>query len=295
MTIPDKIGLYGFGGMGDMYKWYCLQGNIRGWGFLPALKKKHPNTQVMALVCSTNPHAVEVFEHDPYIDRVEYYPWPLNQKGNLLLPGQLHLEQILKNKGYQFMAPAGFRKLELEPEKRELYISKEDSDKLQQLTKGTKPYMVVHPFASVPERQIVELDKYNELIENIINKFNCNVIILGKSYQRSFFSKGKLQSYSKKETIHIDNPRVFNLVDKTNSRVAIKIAQSAIGFVGVHSCFSCVAASEQIRTVVLSNNKNTPIAQQTMRNWWSKNNNFSIINTEKQIWKEIVKKTCLFL
>lgn len=295
MTVPSRIGVTGFGGMGDIYKWYCLQSNKHGWGYLQSLKEKYPNTKVMALICSTNPHAVDVLTHDPYIDIVEYYAWPINNKGNLLLPGQLHLERVLKKRGYPVIGVQSMKNLGLKPKKCAIHLSKEDNKELEKTTKGIGPYIVVHPFASIPERQAVGLKQYNQLIDTLVQKFNCSVIVLGKSYQRSFSSQKGPTSYSKEETIHTTNPQAINLVNKTNTRVAIKIVQDAIGFVGVHSCFSCIAASEQIQTVVLSNNKNCKIAQQTMRSWWTKNNNFSIINVNCQSWDKTISQSCSHL
>lgn len=295
MAPPPKIGLYGFGGMGDMYKWYCLQGRIRGWAYLQSLKEKYPNTKVMALVCSTNPGAVDVFTHDPYIDKIEYHPWPLNQKGNLLSPGQLHLDRVLKKKGYPFMGVPGLKKLGLEANDRILHLSETDKTQWEKLTKNIGPYIVLHPFASVPERQTIGLEKYNQLINELVEQSRYKIVILGKSYKRSFSSKNKLTSYNKEETIETTNPQVVNLVNKTNTRVAIKITQGATGFIGVHSCFSCIAASELIKTVVLSNNANSKIAQQTMKSWWTKHNNFSIINVNKQEWNKTVDQSCSYL
>jgi ADP-heptose:LPS heptosyltransferase len=295
MTPPQRIGLFGLGGMGDMFKWYCLQGTQRGWGYLQSLKEKYPNTQTMALVCSTNPHAVDIFTHNPYIDIVKYHAWPINNKGNLLLPGQLRLEQVLKKKGYPLMSIPKMQQLGLKPKKCVIYLDEKDNKEFKKVIGKIGPYIVLHPFASVAERQVVDLKQYNQLIDQLVQKFNCSVIILGKSYQRSFSSQNKLTSYNKEETIQTINPQALNLVNQTNTRVAIKIVQGAIGFIGVHSCFSCIAASEQIQTVVLSNNKNCKIAQQTMRSWWTKNNNFSIINVNKQPWDETVNQSCSYL
>lgn len=295
MAPPHKVGLSGLGGMGDIYKWYCLQSNAHGWGYLESLKERYPKTQVMALICSTNPHAIDLLEHNPYIDVIEYYAWPVNNKGNLLPPGQLHLGQILNKRGYPPMKILQMKKLGLEPKKCIIHLDETDNKELDKIIKVAGRYIVVHPFASVPERQVTDTKDYNKLINKLVKDFDCNVVILGKSYHRSFTSQGKLTSYSKEETIEVDNPRIFNLVNKTNTRVAIKIVQGASGFVGVHSCFSCIAASEKIKTVVLSNNQNCKIAQQMMRTWWTKHNNFSIINVNKQAWDKTVDQSYSYL
>lgn len=295
MIIPQKVGLSGFGGMGDMYKWYCLQSHIRGWGYLQSLKEKYPQTKVMALICSTNPHAVDIFTHNPYIDIVEYYAWPINNQGNLLQPGQLRLAQMLNSKGYPLMNIPNMQRLGIKPKECIIHLSKTDRDELEELTNEIGPYIVVHPFASVPERQTVSPEQYTQLIDKLIEKFNCDVIILGKSYKRSFSSGKGLTSYNKEETIETTNPRAFNLVNKTNTRVAITITENAKGFVGALSSFCAIAATKQIKTVVLSNNEFHKIAQVEIRRLWTKNNNFSIINTDTQTWDETMDQSCLYL
>lgn len=293
MAIPPRqIGLSGFGGLGDMFKWYCLQSAGMGWGYLQSLKEKYPHVRTMALICSTNPHAIDLFAHDPYIDTIEYYPWPLNKAGNLLQPGQLRLAQVLQKRGYPQMQIPQMQQLGLIARKCSVYLSDADQKELSHVTKGIGPYIVLHPFASVDERQVVNLEQYDQLIDAIIEQFNYDVVVLGKSYQRTFSdSQGKLTSYSKKETIRSTNPRVFNLVDKTNVRTAIKIVQGAAGFIGVHSCFSCIAAATRIPVVVLSTNINAPIVQKTMQNWWTKEPNVGIIKVNIQPWSETIDQT----
>lgn len=295
MISLQKVGLYGFGGMGDMFKWYCLQGAQKGWEYLQPLKEKYPEIRTMALICSTNPHAIDLFTHDPYIDTVEYYPWPINKNGNLLQPGQLHLANVLNKRGYPLMKISNMQHLGLEPKKCIVHLSETDNKELAQATKEIEPYVVMHPFASVTERQVIDLKQYNQLIDSLIQEVGYNVVILGKSYQRSFSSQEGLTSYNKEETIQVVNSRVFNLVNQTNARVAIKIVQKAAGFIGVHSCFSCIAAATKIPVVVLSNSERHEITQQTMQNWWTKEHNFSIINVDIQSWSETINKSCSYL
>lgn len=278
-----------------MFKWYCLQGAQKGWEYLQPLKEKYPNVRTMALVCSTNPHAVDIFAHDPYIDVIEYYPWPIRNNGNLLQPGQLKLAQALSKRGYPLMRIADMQRLGLKPKKCTVHLSETDREELTRVTKGIGPYVVVHPFASVEERQVVSLEQHSQLINRLTQELGYNIIILGKSYQRSFSSQGGLTSYSKEETIQVVNPQVFNLVNQTNTRVAIKIVQGAVGFAGVHSCFSCIAAATKIPVVVFSNNERSKITQQTLQSWWTKERNFSIVNVEAQSWDKAVDKSCSYL
>lgn len=296
MTIPPQIGLYGFGGMGDMFKWYCLQSAVRGWGYLQPLKERYPHVRTMALVCSSNPHAVDLFEHNPYIDEIEFYPWPMNKAGNPLLPGQLRLAQMLKKRGYPSMNIPDMQHLGLSPQECIVHLSQSDLDEVERLTKGIGSYIVLHPFASVDERQVVDIKWYNQLINKLVQEFSCDIVVLGKSYQRSFSDfQGKVSSYHKKETIQVDNLRVFDLVDQTNVRVAINIIQNATSFIGVHSGFSCIAAAAKMPVVVLSTSANNKIAQKMMRNWWTQENNVSVISVDKQPWDKTVSQTCSYL
>jgi ADP-heptose:LPS heptosyltransferase len=295
MTPPRTIGLSGFGGMGDMFKWYCLQSALRGWGYLQPLKEKYPSVRTMALVCSTNPHAVDLFAHNPYIDVVEYYAWPINNKGNLLQPGQLHLERILSKKGYPLMNIPSMQKLGLKPKECIIHLDEADNKELENIIKEAGRYIVVHPFASVIERQVVDPKRYSQLIDRLVQEFDCNVVILGKSYQRSFSSQKGLTSYSKEETIQVANSRVFNLVDKTNTRVAIKITQKAIGFVGVLSCFSAISITTRVPAAVLCSSGNHQIAQREIQRLWAREPNFNVISVDLQSWNETIDQSCSHL
>lgn len=60
---------------------------------------------------------------------------------------------------------------------------------------------------------------------------------------------------------------VYNLVDKTNIRIAAMIASKASGYLGVASCFFSLSAAHQVPLVVLSRPSAAHVRRKRIEMW----------------------------
>jgi hypothetical protein len=237
--VVSKIFFPINGGLGDAYKGY--------WSYLPygklgALKEKYPNCKVKFIVCSHNPQTAEFFKYHPYIDEVEVHPAVRRDPGDAP-PGKII--EAKYGKGY---TPASsllreFKDLPyIEPA---VYLkNQKERDFVEDIASRGK-YICIHPFAGGVVRNVPKIKTYYKIALKINNKLDCNVVILGGSYERATERETRFT----KEAFPYASSRIINLMDKTNARTAAQIVRSGAGFVGTWSCFLCAILKTDMRSV----------------------------------------------
>lgn len=223
--MPHKVYIHDGGGGGDIpaNQFKCH----RGWGYLEEFKKKFPDSKILVVVTSCSAEGVRYIKYNPYIDEVKELPWVnpnLPWKG--LAP---HVE------GYEHLNQAAKRLMpEAKPKVPPVYLSDEDKVAVDEIVKQGK-FCFVHPFAGTPERMAYPLEHYPKLIDRIIDELGHNVVVIGGSYKQ--LANQGMKEKLKIEEFKYERPGLINIVNKTNMRQGIRLAQEASLWVGTWSCY----------------------------------------------------------
>jgi len=106
-------------------------------------------------------------------------------------------------------------------------------------------YIVLHPFAGAKNREVLDQDQYDKLIDELV-KFGYNVVIVGGSYKRNMVNNKslKLEIYDRD-----DDEYVVNLVNRATVRFAVNLVLFSKGFIGTHSCMFLPASFARKRSI----------------------------------------------
>jgi ADP-heptose:LPS heptosyltransferase len=217
--MEDKIYFTFGGGLGDVL--YTYLGGKNYWGYLASFKKEYPNAKIKVLSSTHNPQTLELIKYNPYIDSMKELGWVNDSK-----------ELFKKNsEGYTRVTHRMFKNLEFRTPA--VYINEDDAKAVENIQKQG-PYMFLHPFAGLKDREPISTEKYFGLIDYLIDYLNIKVVVIGANHNRT-----NLKSIWKmKEEFNYKRDGLHNLVGKTNIRAAIKLAEKAVGFIGCWSCYA---------------------------------------------------------
>jgi len=241
MAIPQKVYLTLGGGLGDVFVTYFRGDN--GWRLLQPLKEKFPHIKVSVLSATHNPQTAEFLKHNPYIDSFQEFGWvndgrPIwseNANGHVSLAKHNKLAKILKAKNP------------------ELYLGEEDREIVNEILSAGE-YIFIHPFAGLKDRQALPIEEYPSLIDSLIDKSGYNVVVIGGTHQR----RNQKRSFDMPEEFDYERPGLFNLVNRTNARVAVKLSQNAHSFIGCWSAYACAHWIIKKKTTVIIKSKAAP-------------------------------------
>jgi len=266
--MTDKVYFRLGGGFGDIIRTY-----LRGehyWNYLKPLKEKYPHVKTKAIGCCHNTQVIEMVQHNPYLDFIENYGWTL--EGDY----EKHA------KDYTWIHDAKLLQ-GLSPELPKLYLSDEDH-KIANDIIHAGPYIAIHPFAGLPDRIVLPIDKYPPLIDTLIDKHGYNVVVLGGTHGR--INQKTMQIYP--ESFKYQRKGLFNLVGQTNGAVSVKLVRKCTRFIGTWSCYICAAWVSGKHSVMIAAPRHRKRLGQVFSSHWAKRGDCREIYLEgKQDWDQI--------
>jgi len=241
MKPPQKVYLTLGGGLGDVFCSYFRGEN--GWKWLQPLKEKYPHVHVSVLSATHNPQTAELLKYNPYIDSFKEFGWvndgrsiwEKNANGAVPLIKQQKLTEILQGKNPK------------------LYIGEEDKPIVHEIYNAGK-FIFIHPFAGLKDREALATEEYYSIIDYLIDNKGYNVVVIGATHNRTNFN----QSFSMIEEFNYERSGLFNLVNKTNARISMRLAQLADSFIGCWSAFACAFWIQKKKTTVVIKSKTAP-------------------------------------
>lgn len=231
-----KIYFWLLGGLGDI-----IWGYLRGpqWSKLSACRRTFPDARIKAIVVSHNPQALEIIRFNPLLDEIEQHP-PKREMRDLKWT---HI-QIVDQYSNEFVISEDIIDPNWPDEHQILYLSNREKEFVEAIP---KPYVFIHPFASTDRRTVFKSEEYIPYIEKCLAK-GINVVVCGDTYIKSFGDKEQFLRY---ESLNYEKKGLYNLIGKTNARVATQLALNASDFVGMWSCFSIARWSTGKKATVL--------------------------------------------
>lgn len=215
------------GGLGDILLVYLLQNNPSG--YFKSFKEKYGDCKLKVLIISTNHHAKDILEANPYVDEVIYFPFISNYAEVSRQTAEEH-----KLIGIGHVTP------NLTWERPDFHLNPEDQQRYNEII--ALPNLVcLHPFAGGDISSWCA-QKGREHVEKVVKYIvdqGFNVAILGGN----FVKKENQYTFDMNENWNFNNPGIINLVNQCSIKIQCKLAANAKYFVGNGSCYSCVAAA----------------------------------------------------
>lgn len=237
----EKIWIPTGGGLGDIVRCYLKDEPF--WGYLKNLKEVRPRTKIKVISTSHNPETPALFKYTPFIDEVQELGWMLDGRAI-----QQH-----EGKGYVSVHAAMETLRHLKHEPPDFYLGPEDQQQYDSVIANGR-YVFIHPFAM---RAALPLDEFVYMTDQLIDRYGFNVVIVGANHVR-VARKGAVNPHDPggklpmKEELDYERPGLFNLVNKSNVRVAMKLCSRADRFLGHCSCYNIVAWIRGIKSFVFS-------------------------------------------
>lgn len=237
--------IWAHGGFGDVAWSYLFNEN---WGRLTEFKKQNIENKIKAIIISYNTQSLELIRFNPYIDEIEFRS-PNWEQRDL----NMSIIKIAKQYAYgykQCTEVDGFNKLRKSQPYVYLNPYTEETTVNNIICKG--PFIIIHPFASDESRQIKNDSAFKEIINYIRHELKYNVVIFGNTHQKIIGKDKKIN----KENLSIEGNKIFNLIDKTTSRVSLRLLQNSIGCIGTWSCWTTLSWGLQKPTILITDEKN---------------------------------------
>jgi len=214
------------------------------WARLKYFRETNPHISIKAIVISPDSRSVELIEHNPYVDNIEW---------------------CMPDKELSICDPAqdAIKLLPLEVAKRpEIYLTKEEQEQIEEV-KRHKPFILVNPFAEIPEEQIFSETQYEPLIKEILKETNYKIVTTGAHC--------------------IKKTNVYNLTNEVSSRMAAALIQEASGFVGARSHYFTLAWLYRIKTIVTIPTALKPQITKQIETVWPRHNQYRIFCFKKPL------------
>lgn len=225
--VHRKIAIVCYGALGDTILHYYRKDGI--FGQISSYRKKYPDVQVKVVCCSSNLQTHELFKENPNICEVQHVPHALQGVGTKERNRQLQ-EAVAGWKSFRptdKLPGANYS----EPK---MYLNSEDKALVGSIQRKGR-YILIHPFTSFTTK-IVE-EEYARIIDAIIDELGYNVVVVGGTYRKSF-QEAEIRH---EEIFDYKRDGLFNLVNETNVRVAVRLAKKAYGYLGTWSAFYCAS------------------------------------------------------
>jgi len=250
--MAKRYAILSMGALGDTILHYYRNGGV--FGQIASYIRKNPRDKVKVICCSSNNQTQKLFKNNPSICQVNHVPWALqsvgikerNAKFKELLAGWECLNPGAKLPGAKFVTPQMF----LNTQEKALVRSIQNEGK----------YVLIHPFSSYIRK--VKEEEYINVIDTMIDDLGYNVVVVGGSYHKSF----QQNEPPHKEVFTYRRNKLFNLVNKVEVTVAIRLARGAHGYFGTWSAFYCacwncpahpmvICTKDKIQTIDLVNKR----------------------------------------
>jgi hypothetical protein len=237
----EKIWIPTGGGLGDIVRCYLKDEPF--WGYLKNLKEVRPRTKIKVISTSHNPETPALFKYTPFIDEVQEMGWMLD--GSAI--------QKQQSIGYTSIHDAMGHLRTLKHTPPDFYLGPEDEDQYNSIVSSGR-YVFVHPFAM---RAAMPLEEFAYMTDRLIDQYKMHVVIVGANHVR-VARKGATGPndpggrLSMKEEFNYERPGLFNLTNRSNVRVAMKLCSRATRFLGHCSCYNIVAWIKGIKSFVFS-------------------------------------------
>lgn len=231
------------GGLGDLIMVYCSTGKEKelptsdGYASkwfrkLKAIKTKHPSVTTIVVMQNHNAHAKELIKHDPYIDEVHQHPWvppgAPRQKWKIMYRC-VPIESRFNGDDYDVSEP-------------KVYMNKED----RKIVDGVQgKFIVIHPFARGSVREVLTIDYYKKIIDDLVD-FGYKVVVIGQSYTLQCKKGANI-----KERFDYEREGLINLVNRCSIRASVNLVFRCSGFIGTHSCMILAAWFKKKKTVCI--------------------------------------------
>jgi len=244
-NISVPLYIHSGGGCGDLIYHYFKSDS---WRYLSSVKAMHPNTKVCAVITCHHPNVAELVKTNPYIDSVFYYSW---------YPPGHDLEYGWKGSvdGEDLAEWARGRKVPLAANK--VYLTSSERSSLERIC--TDKYIVMHPFAGLPDRSCHPhpLDgkyrcypdyKYIQTANYLAERGYLVKIVGRSSNDAPERMRAKTESLvpANGESFH---PNVQVLIDGFSLRQNVELVRNANGFIGTHSSMLSAAWTNNVPSV----------------------------------------------
>lgn len=232
------------GGLGDVVR--CYLRDTHEWGYIPDIKRIFPYVTIKILSSCHNPAVEEFFKYNPHIDSFKEFGWIVDgwQLFNKYKGSHISLQDIIKR----------YKKsrVKLKWTQPFYYTCQEDIEEVNEITQDTNGIIIMHPFTI---RKALPIEDFCHMADRLIDEFGYTVIFLGGTHNRfhNVNLQGKwTQGIDVVEELNYERPGLYNLLNKSNIRVAYKLVELCDGFIGHCSCFNIAAWIHQKKSVVFS-------------------------------------------
>lgn len=269
-----KFSITLIGGLGVLYRGYLLDKKQEtGFSYLKPIKEKYPNSIVKFVIRPSFVEMKEFLEFHPLIDIIETRPW---KNPNFYKSNQEN------TKGFVSLQKYGDNNNLPKKHNTELYLP--DSEKQ---IKPEEEYILIHPFASKKRRVCLSLEDWADLINELSEKTNAKIVVVGKNYTRNTNSKENIE-----EKIKIKDNKIINLINKTNTRQLFFLSRKAKQIVCTNSSVCCTTClGDKPTTCVLFNKKQK---EKTITEIYNINKNFIFVqngkNTKETMLESAIKQ-----
>jgi hypothetical protein len=254
--VPNKIYVPTGGGLGDIVR--CYLRDEPYWGYMQSLKRKYPHIIIKVVSTSHNPEVREFFKYVPFIYDTIELGWMLDGRAvaAAAVPGFTHINSVPGLRGMTHIPP-------------KIYISPEDQQQYDKIVNKGK-YVFCHPFGI---RAVMPMDEFKFMFDELIDKHGYNVVVIGATHNR-VSRQGAVGPHDPGgllnviEELDYERPGLFNLVNKSNVRLAMKLAYTADRFLGHCSCYNIVAWIRGIKSFVFSPPDQRGFLQTTRSHAW---------------------------
>jgi len=234
VIVPNSVYVTLGGGLGDVF--YVYSRGENGWGYIKSLKEKFPFVKITALCSTHNPQTVEFIKYNPHIDEYKEFGW-VNDAKSLFEKNSNGAKRLDKEgkalKALNFARP-------------NVYTTDEDKEIIREIESAGN-FVLIHPFAGEPGRIAMPIEEWKPLVDEIIEKNDLNVVVIGGKYKRT----NRRTKEDKDETFEYERNRLFNLVGKSNARICMRLASEQKHFVGNWSAYSCASWVNNKPTTVI--------------------------------------------
>jgi ADP-heptose:LPS heptosyltransferase len=208
------------GGLGDvLYQLYER-------GAYNVLRDLQPGDTADVWIVSHNPHVGELFQWHPKREQL-----------NVRQVGYWSPDQDRERRRTLGMpSPHSNSLLPAKDTLMEFHVCPDELAYVQRL-ESLAPYVLVAAGAGLPDRNIPD-----SVVETILNNLDCNVILVGRSYDRL----GRYESLK-----GVSGPRIENAIDRLSVPATARLVQQASGLVTAHSALNLLGWKERIPQLLL--------------------------------------------
>lgn len=239
------------GGLGDILMYYC-EGDL---GYFKGIKQRWPDITTKVLTYSVSDQVHHLFAHHPFVDVHEHCPWPQGGiSGPLETYALGHAHPAPPNGGgWTWLSKHDKSLYDLTSVRDPFYLDLGEAEVAAYLEERP-PYVVVHPFAGSPDRDLASRREINfpRMIRALAD--NCHVVLLGGSSYRGDQARRIVESAELPW-----HANLTNLVNHCSVRLHAHVTSKASKFIGTVSAYNCVAQQYQVPSQLWTTPRNAQL------------------------------------